>query len=184
MLLRRVADYLRSCPRAVQVFKWSSAPVGISVYTDSDWASCEATRRSRSGGSIFVGPHVVLTYCRTQDSIALSSAEAELKATCKGLTEALGIREVTEFLMSSENVPIEHYTDASACLGILKRRGAGPVKHLAVKQLWVQEVMTRPGTTCVKVGRSLNPADMLCSIPSGEVLSRHLTMMSFTRPWP
>ena len=70
-----------------------------------------------------------------QDNIALSSGEAELKATCKGLTEGLGLRELVVFLMQTECV-LEHWTDASACVGMLRRAGAGRVKHLTVRQLW------------------------------------------------
>ena len=68
-----------------------------------------------------------------QDTIALSSAEAELKSTCKGVSEALGLREICEFLTGRACI-LEHLTDASAYLGILNRTGSGRVKHLTVRQ--------------------------------------------------
>ena len=99
-----------------------------------------------------------------QDTIALSSAEAELKATCKVMVETLGVRELANFMFKTDT-DVKHHTDATACLGILKRKGAGSMKHLTVRQLWVQEVMTRPGTTTCKIARAENPADLLCSLP-------------------
>ena len=111
----------------------------------------------------------VLHFCRGQDSVALSSGEAELKATCKGLSEAVGLREAIEFLFDVP-VHLRHNTDASACHGILKRRGAGTLKHLSVRQLWTQEVVRRPLTTTAKIPRANNLADSMCSI--GNVMSR------------
>ena len=74
-----------------------------------------------------------------------------------------------------------HRTDASACVGILKRKGAGLVKHLSVRQLWVQEIMTRPNMHTEKLPRADNPADLLCSLPTGDSLRRHFATMGFVQ---
>ena len=120
----------------------------------------------------------VLHYCRIQESIALSSGEAELKATCRGLAEAFGIREVIQFLTGTE-CRLDHFTDSSAAFGVLKRRGAGAIKHLSVRQLWTQEVCRQPGVATHKIARVVNPADMLCSISSLESLNRHMRVLNF-----
>ena len=178
-ILRRAADYLRSHPSVSLCFPWTTGPVGsLTVCTDSDWASCEVTRRSKSGGVIQWAGYTVMHFCRLQDSIALSSAEAELKSTCKGVAEALGLTELATFLFKTP-VHMVHRTDASACVGILKRRGAGPVKHLSVRQLWVQEVFTRPNNHTQKIPRAENPADLLCSLPTAESLRVHFETMGF-----
>ena len=145
----------------------------LRVYTDSDWASCETTRKSRSGGVLTYHGKTLMHFCRHQNSIALSSGEAELKAACKGLAEGIGLRVVIEFLTDAP-CPMDHVTDASACRGILMRRGSAGVKHLTVRELWVQELMTQPLTTCTKIARADNPADMLCSVPSVASLKRHM----------
>ena len=148
------------------------------MYTDSDWASCELTRRSKSGGVVQWAGYTLQHFCRLQDAVALSSAEAELKSTCKGVAEALGIRELVEFLFGRV-CPLTHMTDSSACIGILKRKGSGTVKHLSVRQLWTQEIFRRPCTRTVKIARDENPADLLCSLPSGCTLRQHLGAMNF-----
>ena len=100
LLIRRAADYLKTCPALDLIFRWSStAPHDVTVYTDSDWATCESTRRSRSGGVVLYRGHTVAHFCRTQDAIALSSAEAELKASGKGLVEALGLLDLLCFFV-------------------------------------------------------------------------------------
>ena len=95
------------------------------------------------------------------------------KATCKTLAEALGIRELTNFLLHADTALL-HHTDATACLGILKRKGAGSVKHLSVRQLWVQEAMTLPKTSTCKIARAANPADFLCSLPQASSREAHM----------
>ena len=120
----------------------------------------------------------ILTSCRIQEAIALSSGEAELKATCRGLTEALGIREALEFVNQQE-IHLSHWTDSTAAYGVLKRKGSGGIKHLTVRQLWTQEVFQQPLTTTDRMPRLNNPADALCSASTTESLARHLTAMHF-----
>ena len=115
-----------------------------------------------------------------QDTIALSSAEAELKSSCKGLSEALGLTAHVGFL-TNRDCKLEHLTDASACLGILQRSGCGRVKHLTVRQLWCQEVFKRPNASTRKIPRSENPSDLLCSVQTQASVSRNLSRMRFQR---
>ena len=181
-LLRRVGDYLYSHPTARLNFKWNSSQKRcLTVFTDSDWANAEDTRRSKSGGALLYRGHTILTYCRIQECIALSSGEAELKAICRGMAEALGIRQVLEFLQGCE-CPIEHFTDSAAAFGIVKRKGAGAIKHLSVRQLWTQEVFRQPSTSTEQLPRVHNPSDMLCSVSSVESLNRHLRNLGFDAP--
>ena len=160
-------------------FPWQLASEReLLVHTDSDWASCETSRRSKSGGVIRFCGYSIMHWCRMQDAIALSSAEAELKASCKGVQEALGLRTALEFLMNAP-LPLDHFTDASATHGIIKRRGAGAIKHLTVRQLWIQEIMKKPGTCSFKIPRAVNPADALCSVGRVDSFNQHLRDMHF-----
>ena len=152
--------------------------IGVEVYTDSDWATCQTTRRSRSGGVIYYNGYSVMHFCRTQDTVALSSGEAELKATCKGVAEGLAILELARFL-GWPDCPFTHYTDASACAGILRRKGSGSIKHLTVKQLWTQEVFRRKAHVTLKIPRADNMSDALCRAGTVETLKRHLERMGF-----
>ena len=74
------------------------------------------------------------------DRIALSSGEAELKASYKCLAELLEIREVLEFLTSTAP-RLQLHLDAQATEGMLLRQGAGRLKHLTVRTLWVQSAI-------------------------------------------
>ena len=70
-------------PRLVQTFAWQNGKQDICTYTDSDWAGDKASRKSTSGGIMFLGEHAMKSWSRNQTVIALSSAEAELYALLK-----------------------------------------------------------------------------------------------------
>ena len=147
-------------------------------FADSDWAGDRRDMKSTSGGTIMWGSHCLKAWSTSQSTVALSSGEAELKATCKGLTEALGLREVLQFLYD-EPCGLRHCTDASACVGMLRRAGAGRVKHLTVRQLWCQEVFRLENTCTEKIPRADSPADLMCSNQTVEGLRTKLAGLGF-----
>ena len=51
--------------------------------------------------------------------------------------------------------------DSSAVKGMLGRKGCGKVKHLEVKQLWLQEKVRAGKIDFLKAPRKLNPSDAL-----------------------
>eukprot|EP00972_Heterocapsa_arctica_P034293 5051361-Heterocapsa_arctica.AAC.1 len=63
-------------------------PNEISVFSDSNWAA-GPTRRSTSGGCIFVHGSVIASWARTKCSLALSSCEAEVVALSEAAKEAI-----------------------------------------------------------------------------------------------
>ena len=109
----------------------------MTIFTDSDFAGCAATRRSTSGGVIMVGGHCVKTWSSTQPTVSLASAEAELHAIAEGVAQGLGAQAVALDLCIK--LDINTRTDASAAIGIVPRRGLGRVRHLATTDLWLQE---------------------------------------------
>ena len=72
---------------------------------------------------------------------------------------------------------LRHQVDASACKAILMRKGAGSIKHLETKDLWVQEAIRRKGIVVVKVDRKLNLADSLASYSPASVMRAHMEML-------
>ena len=64
-------------------------------------------------------------------------------------------------------------------MGFLHRRGSGAVKHLTVKQLWLQEIFQGPDVETHKVPRKDNPSDLLCSAQTIDALRRHLGRLNF-----
>ena len=91
--------------------------------------------------------------------MALSSAEAELNAFIKATQEGLGLRNLA--LELGDELELCLRGGSSANDGKLKRSGAGKVKHLSVRQLWLQEQVQQNTTWHEKVPRDINVADAL-----------------------
>ena len=135
--LKHVVRYLVHKPRVVWLFNYEDAPGHMDVHVDTDFAGCERTRRSTSGGTSRLGTHLIKTWSNTQSVVALSSAEAELTGICKGATIALGLQALC--LDLGLTVSLKIHSDSTAAIGICRRRGLGRVRHLAVADLWVQD---------------------------------------------
>ena len=54
-------------------------------------------------------------------------------------------------------------SDATAAIGISRRRGLGKVRHLATADLWMQDRIRKGDFTLDKILGSDNPSDMLTS---------------------
>ena len=158
-MIVRAVEYLRRHPRWIAVYSWQKAPGGITVFTDSDWGGCTRTRRSTSGGVALHGSHCLLTWPRTQQLVALSSAEAELNASVKAAQEGMALKHLAEEL--GDKVWLCLKGDSSANDGIWKRSGAGKVKHLSVRQLWLQEKVGEGVLWHEKIPRAINVADAM-----------------------
>ena len=108
------------------------------------------------------GVHLIKSWSRTQDLITLSSAEAELVAMAKLAMETLGVRSMCgEWELSKDSQLSDLYADASAALSIAKRQGAGKMRHINVKGLWLQEKALQAVLKYNKVKGEDNPADGL-----------------------
>ena len=119
----------------------------------------------------------MMHWSKMQSNVALSSAEAELNASVKGLSEIIGVYNIIRETQKVDPY-ISLHTDASACKGMLLRHGTGKVKHLSVKQLWSQEVVKYYNIQVHRVERVQNPADMLTHCVSFPVAERQLEMLN------
>ena len=122
----------------------------------------------------------MMHWSKCQSNVALSSAEAELNATVKGLSELIALHHLIEETQRV-TVNLAIHTDASACKGMLLRHGAGKVKHLSVKQLWAQECVKMYNVDVKKVPREENPSDVLTHSVSRPTMEKQLSRMNVSR---
>jgi hypothetical protein len=169
--LKRLAKYLVKHPRMVQRFDLQEPTDDVRVYSDSDWAGCRKTRKSTSGGAILIGNHCIRSWSKTQATLALSSAEAELialvKATCEGIGMSSLLRDV------GRGTRIQVFADASAALGIVSRKGIVKLIHLDTSMLWIQQEELRNAVEFLKVERVINPAGLMTTYLAAPTASVH-----------
>ena len=109
-----------------------------------------------------MGEHCIKTWSSTQSSPALSSCEAEYYAMVDGATRVLGLQAAAKELgIVVGDVEVRVSTDSSAAKSYASRRGAGRVRHVEVKQLWLQQAVAEGRFKLLKVDGAQNPADTL-----------------------
>ena len=69
---------------------------------------------------------------------------------------------------------LEIRTDASAAVGICRRRGLGKIRHLATADLWVQDKVRSGAFVLSKIQGSDNPSDSLTKCVERPLLSKHI----------
>ena len=72
---------------------------------------------------------------------------------------------------------ISIYTDATAAIGIARRRGMGRIRHIDVTDLWVQEKFNNKQAFLHKVLGTENPADLLTKYTDRSTLMKALSAM-------
>ena len=154
--LKRCARFLLGMPRLVWSFPIQERSDTLKVYVDTDFGGCQTTRRSTSGGIAMSGKHPIKHWSLTQTTIALSSGEAELSGICRGASLALGLQSIAKDL--GIHLKVEILTDATAAIGICRRRGLGKIRHLHVADLWVQDRLKKGDFVLTKVLGSDNPS--------------------------
>ena len=69
------------------------------------------------------------------------------------------------------------HSDATAAIGIARRRGLGKLRHLDVEDLWVQHKVRSKQVELVKVDGKVNPADIFTKYVEAPLLQKALISM-------
>lgn len=161
--LKRVCNYLYNTrkyalfmiipPQPVQAPK----ELAIEVYTDSNWVA-SSDGRSTSGGAIYLSGFLISTWARTQHAVTLSSCEAELIAANTGATESMMVKSVLQEL--GEEASVRVLVDNKGCVDFVHRTGLGRMRHIRLRQLWLQEAVRNHELTVERTTGEENVADV------------------------
>jgi hypothetical protein len=176
-MLKRLGRYLLFRPRLVQVLRRQRRPDFIKVYSDSDFAGCPRTRRSTSATVVMIGTHTIKVSSSTQGPIALSSGESEWYGIVKSATVGIGLRSLAKDFGCDYKLNL--VTDSSAANGIGNRRGAGGVRHIETRSLWLQQKTTDRSLTVSKISKVVNWADLPTKHQDAKTLDTTLAAMGF-----
>jgi hypothetical protein len=174
--LKRLARYLAGLPRLVYHYPWQQAPEVLDVYVDTDFAGCHSTRRSTSGGAAMIGQCLIKHWSKTQTTISLSSGEAELHGIAYGAAQALGLQSLLRDL--GWELKLRVHSDATAAIGICRRKGLGKIRHLATTDLWIQDKVRSKQLELVKILGTENPADVLTKYVNRQTMEGALSKLN------
>jgi hypothetical protein len=99
-------------------------------YTDADFAGCKIDRKSTSGTCHFLGHSLVSWFSKKQNSVALSTAEAEYVAAGSCCAQSLYIKQQLEdFKILFDHIPIR--CDNTSAISLSKN----PIQHSRTKHI-------------------------------------------------
>ncbi|CAM8962873.1 unnamed protein product [Rhodiola kirilowii] len=107
-------------------------------YCDADWARNAEDRKSTSGGCFFLGNNLVSWFIKKQNSISLSTAEAEYIAARSSCTQLLWMKQMlSEYGVKQEEMTL--YCDNMSAISISKN----PVQHSRTKHIDIRHHFIR-----------------------------------------
>ncbi|KAF8824317.1 hypothetical protein HHX47_DHR8000004 [Lentinula edodes] len=134
--------------------------IGLSAWTDSDWASDPYTRRSQTGFFMKLANGIFSWTSHAQKTIAHSSTEAEYMALSDCSRQVVWIRNLLEELgYKLDAIPIAGDNQGSIFMA------SNPVtskhsKHIDIRYHYIREVVERGLVQVFFVDGSNNPADL------------------------
>ena len=181
--LKKVSRFLRGRKAVIWEFPWQDDSQEVHVYADSDWGGRRGSRKSTSGGLLMLGKHCIKTWSSTQGAVALSSAEAEFYAMIEAVIRGKGILNIMlemGFLITER---IQLFTDSSAAKSFVSRTGLGRMKHLEIRDLWLQREVGLGKVLVNKVEGPRNPADLLTKYLKRWEIELRLKLMGLRVEW-
>ncbi|GKF04813.1 hypothetical protein Tco_0035481 [Tanacetum coccineum] len=108
-------------------------------FTDSDWAGCLDTRKSTSGNLFSLGSGAVTWSSKKQETLALSSSEAEYTAVTSAARQALWLRKLLVDFDCEQKGATKIFCDNRSAIGMAKN----PAFHARTKHIDVQHHFIR-----------------------------------------
>ena len=112
------------------------------------------------------------TWSTTQPTVAMSSAAAEYIAMVEGATRGIGLRTMLSEMGVEVSVVVIS-TDSSAAKSFASQRGLKKMRHIEVKELWLQEAVCRGKVKLLKIEGTKNPSDMFTKYLTHAEIERH-----------
>jgi len=130
-----------------------------------------------------LGKHCIKTCSSTQAAAALSSAEAEFYAMIEAVIRGKGILNIMLEMGFKITERIQLFTDSSAAKSFVSRTGLGRMKHLEIRDLWLQREVGLGKVLVNKVEGPRNPADLLTKYLKRWEIELRLKLMGLRVEW-
>jgi len=136
---KRVLRYLKGT--AESVLMYGGAPSSKVVgWSDSDYASDIGERRSRTGYVFMLNGAAVSWKSQRQQTVALSTAEAEYMALTAATQEAMFLKQLLHEFHQDSGSPITIHEDNQSCIALSKNSmTTGRSKHMDVRYHFCRE---------------------------------------------
>ena len=160
--------FSRDCPIVDTPWGW----------VDSDWAGDTDTRPSHAAYIIMMNGGPISWKSRRQDSVALSTSEAEYMAASEVGKEILYLRAILRDVGYAQTAPTNIYQDNLACIAMstnpVRRKSS---RHIDIRVHFCRELYAAGVMKLIPLRTHLMVADALTKSLPGPVLKQHREVM-------
>lgn len=109
----------------------AAPPIHVTGWSDSDWEGCPLTRRSLTGWIMQIGSSIISWKTQKQDTVALSSTEAEYRAMTEAVKELKWIKGILRDFGIDHSKPMTLMCDNQSAIYLTKN----PIFHERMKHI-------------------------------------------------
>ncbi|GLT28090.1 hypothetical protein SLA2020_030460 [Shorea laevis] len=130
--VKRVFRYLKDTPNLGLWYPKGSS-VDLHSYLDVDYAGCRIDRKSTNGTCQFFGNMLISWFSKKQNSVALSTTEAEYIAAASCCAQVLWMKQqILDFGITMDHIPIK--CDNTSAINLTKN----PIQHSRTKHIEIR----------------------------------------------
>jgi hypothetical protein len=169
--VKRILRYLVHTPKFGLWYPKGST-FDLIGYSDADWAGCKIDRKSTSGTCQFLGRSLVSWASKKQNSVTLSTAEAEYIAAGHCCTQLLWMRQtLRDYGYKLTKVPLLCDNESAICMA------DNPVehsrtKHIAIRYHFLRDHQQRGGIEIAYVSTKEQLADIFTKLLDEKTFTR------------
>lgn len=142
--LKRILRYVKGTLDVGLEFQGGDSEAALVVFSDADWGNDINDRRSMSGYILRVFGGTVAWLTRKQQTVALSSTEAEFVALCTATCEGIWMRRLLADLGVVIKESVVYYEDNQSCMRVAEEpRDSRRMKHVDIKFNFIRELVQR-----------------------------------------
>lgn len=117
---------------------------GLYGFADADWAQCQIDRKSNSGYLFKYNGSCISWSCRKQESVSLSSTEAEYISLSEATQEAIWLRRLMNDFEIKIHKAVIIYEDNQSCLKLTQNdKFSRKTKHIETKFNFVRDLVNK-----------------------------------------
>jgi len=151
--VKRILRYVKGTTNYCLRFERGASE--LKGFCDADWGGCLDSRRSTSGYVFLLGGGAVSWKSKRQESVALSSTEAEYMAACLAAKEAVWLRRLLEEMGVQFTTSTTIFTDNQSSLKLMEN----PVLHERTKHVDIRYHFTRDTISTGQIDFKFIPTD-------------------------
>jgi hypothetical protein len=172
---KRVLRYLAgTIDSGVAYNRTGNKLLSLLAFSDSDWATCHKTRKSRTGYVVYTNVGPISWKSKLQPTVAVSTCEAEYLALVETIKELLWLKQLLEEMGVSLTQPIKIFVDNQAAISLASHPSQHcRTKHIDIRHHFIREHIANHTVELYYIDTKENVADLLTKATSPAVF-KHL----------